>query len=166
MFLKELGIFLLFYIQVSSAEIYLGLALLGVKPGPKKILTIGLIHGFTMFVVRYTYSVLGIPLGSHFIFSILSFTLASRYVAGVGWGLSIAAMLIGSISTIFSEALLFPVYLKYMNISGDEMLSSLWLHVLGGYFGSLLIFMLAFIVGISEFSLLKPDKTENLEIGE
>lgn len=77
-----------------------------------------------------------------------------------------AATLVASISTILSEALLFPVYLKYMNITGDEMFSSLWLHVLGGYFGNLLIFVLAFIVGISGFSLIKPDKTENLEIGE
>lgn len=162
MFTKELITFLLFYIQVSSAEIYVGLGLLGVKPGLKKILTIGLIHAFTMFIVRYTYSVLEIPLGSHSLFSILSFTIASRYIAKIGWGLATAATLIGNIATVFSEALLLPVFLKYMNITGEQLLSNLWLHVIGGYFGSILIFVLAVVVRISGFSLIKPYRTRNL----
>lgn len=165
MFLKELGAFVLFYIQVSSATIYLGLALMGAKPGVKKVVTIGFIHGLTQFIVRYLYSVLNIPLGSHVVFTLLSFIVASRYVARVNWGVSIAATLIGCIVNILSEALLLPIFLNFVNISVEEYLSNLWLHIFGGYLTDSLVFILAFVVSITGFSFIKSNTKENPEIG-
>lgn len=158
MLLKELSVFLLYYFEVSTVTIYLALALIGVKPGLKKILTMGFLLSFTAFVVRYTYSVLDIPLGSHIVFSILAFILFSRYMVPVGWGLSVAVAMIALTATVLSEALLYPVFLKYLSITFEDMFSNLWLHVLGGYFGNLLVFILALIVGITGFSLIKTDK--------
>ena len=166
MLLKELGVFLLYYFEVSAAAIYLGLALIGVKPGLKNVLTMGFLVGFIMFLVRYSYSMLNIPLGSHFIFSLLAVILVNRYIAHVTWARSVTATLISNIITILSEALLSPVFFKYFNITHEDMVSNFWLHLSGGYFGNLLIFILAFIVHVSDYSLIRPSKTENTYFGK
>lgn len=126
----------------------------------------GFVVGFVMFLVRYSYSMLNIPLGSHFIFALIAVTLANRYMAHVTWGLSVAGMLIANLTTVLSEAIFTPIFLRLANITIEDMVSKLWLHVLGGYFGNLLILILTFIVSITGFTIMKPDKIQKSDFDE
>lgn len=155
--LKELVVFPLFYIEEVVAGAFLGLALLGIRPGWKTILTIGFLQGLVVMVIRTSYGLLGIKLGSHIFLTLIALIIIIRHTAKVNWGIATASSLLMFISLIMGENLVLTVLIKTLKLDATEIISkSIWGHILLGYATDSLLFLLALIVGITGFSLFKP----------
>lgn len=154
--MRELGVLFLFYIPEGIAVALLGLTLLGIRPGRQKIVTIGILQGLAVFLIRNVYTLLNIKLGSHVIFTLLAMMLIFYLVTRIKWGLASAAALISFILIAVSEAVMYPLVLSPLGLTVEKAAESMWWHVITAYLGDSLMFVTALVVGLTGFSFIKP----------
>lgn len=154
--MKELGVFILFYIPEAIAGAFVGLSLLGIRPEWRKILTIGALQGFAVFLTRLIYSILEIKVGTHAIFTLLSMIIFIRLVTKIRWGVATAAALLSFVLIAVSEAVMYPMFLSPLGLTIEKVSSSMLLHVVTAYLGDLLLFLTALIVSLTRFTLIRP----------
>lgn len=153
--MNDLEVLFLFYIEEAAAAAFLGLALLGMRPGLKEMLAIGAMQGFAVYLIRNIYSFLKIPLGTHLIFTIFAMVIFIKLTLKAKWGMALSATLIAFISIIISEATMYSIALKFFNVTWERAVQNPSLHIVTAYIGDSILFLLALIVGITRFSLIK-----------
>lgn len=142
-------------IEEAVASIFLGLALFSIRPGWKKVVLMGLLQGFIVYVIRFTYAKLSIPLGTHMFFSLASYMIIIRFMGRTKWGIAIAAGLVSFVSVALSELLMWPLIFRYTNLTYEQIISNPVSHIFATYVGDSLMYLLAIIVGLTGFSLIR-----------
>lgn len=146
---------LLFYPVEAAVLAFLGLALLGIKPGLKKILTIGVLQGIAVFLIRNIYRYYDIQLGTHIFFTLAAMIIIVRYVSRIGWGEASAAAILAFIVLAVDETIGLPVTLNMVGINFKTSVNNSFWHIVIAYLGEIPIYIMAFIVGFTNFSLFK-----------
>jgi hypothetical protein len=155
---ENIGVLFLYYIEEAIALSFLGPALLGVRPGAKKVLTIGVIQGILMYVVRNMSNMFKLPPFTHTVILLLTLIVLIKIVDQISWGISFASGFISFIVLIISEIIVIPIILTKFNLTFEQTQASFWLHVLTANAGGAILFIGAILVGLTGFSLLKPQK--------
>lgn len=153
----DLRVLLLFYWVEGSLIAYTGLSLLGIKLNMKKVITIGLIHGLMIFLVRGSYKTLGIPFGTHTLILLFIIVFLFVKIGRVRPGVAVNAALLGIVLLVLGEAVTMPFFYKAMNMPVEEIWMNPWTHIMAGYAGNSLIILMAIITSRTNFSLLKLD---------
>ena len=67
-----------------------------------------------------------------------------------------ASSLLGFILLFVGEMLVIPVVWPYFNMTFEKLASATLVHIFGGYLSDSLLMILAIVVGLTRFSLIKP----------
>lgn len=149
-------VFFLFYLEEGIALAFLGLALIGIRPGIKKIVTAGTLQAIMIYLTRNFLPVFHVLPFAHTILLLVALIVILRFAAAVvGWNVSCAASMLSFLCLFTSELAVLPLFFSIFNLTQDQVDSSLWLHILAGYTGDLLLFALAITVAVTGFSIAK-----------
>lgn len=153
--MQDLWVLFLFYIEEAAAAVFLGLSLLGNKPSLKNVISIGVLQGIIVWLVRFLFFTFNIPLGLHVLLTLISLIIIVRFITKISWGLSSAVGLMSFITIIISEVMLYPWAYKLFGLNVETANNSPFWHIVTAYIGDSLMFLLAFVVGLTKFSLIK-----------
>jgi hypothetical protein len=114
----------------------LSLALMGIKLDLKKVVLIGVLHGFFVYLVRGIYTLYGIPFGTHTIILLLIHIALIKYIGKAYWGEAIAGAFLSFTILFIDETLFFtPIYqiagLDFVNVVKDPILSVVMGNIIG-----------------------------------
>lgn len=109
------------------------LSLCGISVSIRKALYFALVYGPLVILVRYIYSVLRVPFGTHtFILMVVIVILFKLFVNDISWVRSIIAMLIGLVLLLVGDAFFVVQAIRFFGLTVQQASSSmLWCTVLG-----------------------------------
>lgn len=139
----------------AAASLFLGLALFGIRPRWRKIFIMGLLQGTVVYIIRLVYAKLSLPLGTHMFFSLASYVLIVRIMTRINWGISVAAALISFISIALSELIIWPLIFRFSSLTYEQIISNPVSHTVAVHVGDSLMYLLAFVVGVTGFSFIR-----------
>lgn len=158
--MDDFRVLVFFYIVEGSLVGFVGLALIGIRLSWKQFLSIGILQGLVVYLVRGFYALNNIPFGTHTFLAMVGLIIILKVIARKSWGISSVAALLGFVVTILSEGLMFPIILKYMTMTYESIVMNVWRHIMMGYCGSWLLFLVAIYLGITKKALIR---VENLD---
>lgn len=147
--------FFLFYLEEGIAVAFLGLALIGIRPGIKKTVMAGILQGIMIYLIRNLLPIFYNLPYAHTILLIASLIVILRFAAVIGWNISFTASMLSFLCLFTSELALLPIFYSIFDLTQAQVSSSLWLHILAGYTGDLLFFAVAIAVAVTGFSIVK-----------
>ena len=152
---ENLGVLFLFYIEEAIALAVLGPTLFGIRPGAKDVAIMGVLQGVLIYLVRNIFRTFNISPFVHTFVLLLTLIIIIRLITGASWGIASASSIVGFIVLIIGEMFVVPFLWPYLNLTFEKLATSTWLHILSGYLADSLLFILAIIVGLTKFSLIK-----------
>ena len=98
----------------------------------KKIITIGVLQGSIVWLVRGMYATFNIPLGTHTVVFVITRTLVIKVIAKVDWYMALGIALVGG--ALVSLGNIVPAtIMTAMGISLQELFLNPWLHIMVGW---------------------------------
>lgn len=154
--MENIMVFFLLYIEEGAALAFLGPALFGIRPEPKKIVLMGVLQGIMIYLARNILAILKVTPFVHTIILLLSLIIIIRLVTGANWGIASAGGILGFIILMVSETMFIPFVWPLLGLTFEKLAPSPWLHILSAYISCSPLFILTVIVGITKFSFIKP----------
>lgn len=151
--MDDIRILLFFYVVQTTLMVFIGLALFNISLPKTRIVACGLTLGLCVWLLRGIYVLLGIPFGTHTFVMTLLFILAIKFLAKQSWGIATGAALVsmtlvtigGGISQLLVDAL---------GLTGEQIMSNVWLHILMGYVESIFLVVMVFINKVFGFTIV------------
>ncbi|HWI55529.1 MAG TPA: hypothetical protein VNT57_07540, partial [Desulfobacteria bacterium] len=153
--LEDFRVLLFFYWVESCMIAFTGLGLMGIRVPVRNLVSIGILHGVAVFLVRGFYSSMGIRFGTHTLVLVLILSSMITKFTQLSWGIGLSASLLGMVTLILGESLVLPNFHKMLNMTVDQIWENPWTHVLAGYVGDILLVIVTLIVALTNFSLVR-----------
>lgn len=156
--MESILVLLLFYIEEGIAITYVGLALVGAGPEIRRVVSVGVLQGMAIYLVRNSLQILGVTPFVHTLVLLVSFMVLLRLVGKLPWGFASAAGLMAFIILLVSELTTIPLLYRKLHLTYEEVMISTWRHILLGYVGDAVLFLTAIILRVTGFALFKAGK--------
>lgn len=153
--LSPINTMFLFFMVESFFMSIIGMGLIGIRLGIRQYLTIGIIHGFFVYVIRNIYLLNEIPFGTHTIILLLIMIILIHYVGKLSWGEAAVAGFVGIAIMLINEAIVIVPFYGYFNLKFAAVMNDRWLSVASGNAVDLPIYILGILIYKLEWSLVK-----------
>ncbi|HHX95823.1 MAG TPA: hypothetical protein GX691_08450 [Clostridia bacterium] len=151
--MDDIRVFLFFYLVQTGIMVYVGLALFNIKLPRMRLALCTAILGLSLWLLRGAYALLGIPFGTHTLVLTLIFILVIKFVGGQNWGIATGATLVTmTLVTIGGGAS--QVFVQVFKLTPQQILASVWLHILMGYVESVFLFVMLLLNKVFGFTIV------------
>ncbi len=131
-----------------------GLGMIGIRLRLRRILLIGIIYGFIVYVIRQLYIFYHVPFGSHALILGICLAVLMKVMGRQGIFDSIIASLISFILLFFGEGFFLIPLLAYFKFDPNTLVTSSWTLLLAGVISDLFLILIFFITYVFKVTIL------------
>ena len=152
--MDDIRILLFFYLIQTTLMVYTGLALFNPSLSKTRLTICGLVLGISVWLIRGAYMLLNISFGTHTLLLTLLFIIIIKFLGNQNWGIATGATLV-TMTLVTIGGGISQVLVPTLGVTGEQIISNVWLHILMGYMESIFLIGMLFLNKVFGFTIVK-----------